>query len=226
MSYREQLSKLVKTDTFWSDQPALLVDPRRIIEFVPTEDMSRTEKLNAMSRFVLYLGVLLFVLYSDIIYLSIPLVGLGIFYFIHINYPDTHTGGGKSGSGSGGGEECNAGMCGTDEYQQPTQDNPFMNVLLTDYVDNPTRPSAADIEDPKVRADMEKMFEFGLYKNVDDVWNRNNSQRQYYTNPSTTIPNDRDSFMKWCWDTPYVCKDGDQFACLKNDDVRAHGQII
>lgn len=219
MSYREELSKLVKTDTFWSDNPALLL--KRAIEFVPTEDMSRTEKLNAMSRFVIYLGLLLFIMYSDIIYLSIPLVGLGIFYFIHINYPD------KPQKGAGNAASCGTGMCGKDEgYQQPTQENPFMNVLLTDYVDNPTRPPASDIEDPKIRSDMEKMFEFGLYKNVDDVWNRNNSQRQYYTNPSTTIPNDRDSFMKWCWDTPYVCKDGDQFACLKNDDVRAHGQII
>lgn len=227
MSYGQQLSKLVKPDPFWSDNVYILVDPARVLEFVPTEDMTRTEKLNSMSRFVIILGLILTIVYCDVIYLSIPLIGLALFYFIHINYPEgSEKKGGANGSAHGGanGEACDSGMCET-AYQEPTQNNPFMNVLLTDYVDDPTRPPAADIENPQVRADMEKMYSFGLYKDVDDIWNRNNSQRQYYTNPSTTIPNDRDSFMKWCWNTPYVCKDGDQIACLKYDDLKAHGKL-
>jgi len=225
MSYREQLNKLVKSDPFWTNNPSILISSGRAVEFVPTSDMSRSEKLNAMSRFSLYLGFLLFIIYSDVIYLSIPLISCALFYFIDKNYPDNPK---QLGSGAGTGAGCASNMCGakSSDYQHPTQENPFMNVLLTDYVNNPKRSPAANIEDVNVRADMEKMFEFGLYKDVDDIWNRNNSQRQYYTNPSTTIPNDRDSFMNWCWNTPYVCKDGDQMACLKNEDVRARGQII
>ena len=141
-------------------------------------------------------------------------------YFVHINYPERER--------EEFAADCDA--CSEDDngnlYEKPTKDNPFMNVLLTDYVDDPTRAPAADIEDPNIRKDIKKMFDHGLYKNANDIWDKNNSQRQYYTNPSTTIPNDRDSFMKWCWKVPYVCKDGDLVDCLKYDDVRAHGQII
>lgn len=220
MSYREQLSKLVKSDPFWGDQPSILYASNRVVEFVPTTDMNRVEKINALTRMFIYLGLILTLVYQKIIYLYIPIVGMLFLYFVHINYPEHER--------EEFAADCDA--CSEDDngnlYEKPTKDNPFMNVLLTDYVDDPTRAPAADIEDPNIRKDIKKMFDHGLYKNANDIWDKNNSQRQYYTNPSTTIPNDRDSFMKWCWKVPYVCKDGDLVDCLKYDDVRAHGQII
>jgi hypothetical protein len=111
------------------------------------------------------------------------------------------------------------------QVQMPSANNPFMNVLISDYTENPDRKPAGNIEDPEVKALIDKHFNTGLYKDIDDVWDRGNSQRQFYTNPSTTIPNDRDSFAKWCWNTPMTCKEGNLQRCLKYDDVRAHGQI-
>lgn len=231
MSIKEQLSKLVKSDSFWGDDPSVLFDSSRMVEFVPTEDMTRVEKLNAIARLAIYAGVLMSIVYQQTVYFYISLVVIAITWLINRAFPESalqqeqrqqgQRQQGQRQSGGGGGRVDENG----NPFQEPTKDNPFMNVLLTDYVDNPTRPSAGDIEDPTVRGDIQKMFDHGLYKDVDDVWNRNNSQRQYYSNPSTTIPNDRDSFMNWCWNTPYVCKDGDQSACLKYDDLRAHGQI-
>lgn len=210
------------SDPFWADDPYILLSSSRFVEFFPTADMTRVEKINAMTRFAIYLGILLAVTYNNIIWLYIPVVAMLFFYFVHKYYPDNQHGAGADDL------KCQGDTCHDENgnlYQKPTRDNPFMNVLLTDYVDNPIRSPAADIDDPNIQKDIKKMFDYGLYKNVDDIWDRNNSQRQYYTNPGTTIPNDRDSFMNWCWNTPYVCKDGDQAACFRYDDLRGHGQL-
>ena len=207
MSNKEELSHLVVSDPFWSKDYQILFNLSRAKEFVPTADMSTNEKLNAISRFLIYAGILLYFLYNDYLFIYVPIIGLALVYYVYMGN--------------------NEGFRVKDEDRndcvKPTRNNPFMNVLS---YDNPNRSPACDIEDPQVKADMEKMFGYGLYTNSNDIWDKNNSQRQYYTNPSTTTPNDRNSFMKWCYNTPNVCKDGDQQACLKFEDPRGHGQII
>jgi hypothetical protein len=170
--------------------------------------MTTNEKLNAITRFMIYLGVLLMLIYGSITPIYIPLIAGLLIYLVHEHYPQIL--------------EQKAG--GTENSQMPSENNPFMNVLLTDYA-NPQRDPAADVSLPAVQDKIEQNFSTGLYRNSNDVWNNANSQRQYYTNPSTTIPNDRESFMKWCWNTPYTCKDGNLSRCLKYEDVRGHGQI-
>lgn len=198
-------------DPFWLDDYSILFDRHRLVEFVPTEDMTIVEKFNAVTRFMVYLGVLLTLIYGSINMMYIPLITGFVIYLTHEHYPDIL--------------EQKGGDPTVQEVQMPTQDNPFMNVLMTDYTNNPQRKPAGDIEISAVNEEVEKNFNHGLYKDVDDIWGKNNSQRQFYTNPATTIPNDRDSFMKWCYSTPYTCKDGNLSRCLRYEDVRAHGQI-
>ena len=200
-------------DPFWKDQPHILLDKHRIIEFVPTADMTINEKLNAVTRFLTYLGVLMALVYKSTTPFYIPVIGCILVYLAHEHYPALQKGGA-------------AGIEGSDHVQLPSKNNPFMNVLLTDYVENPQRKPAGDVDIPQVQESMDKHFSDGLYKDINNIWDRNNSQRQFYTNPSTTIPNDRDSFMKWCWNTPYTCKDGNLSRCLKYEDVRGHGQVF
>jgi hypothetical protein len=200
---------MYQEDQLWIDDPTILTNKHRLIEFFPTENMKVTEKVNAVTRLLIYLGVLLSIIYMSSEYMFIPLIGMAIMYVMKQHSPQLIGGGGLP----------------DNPVQMPTKDNPFMNVLISDYVDNPTRKPAGDLEDPEVRALVDKHFNSGLYKDVNDVWDHNNSQRQFYTNPSTTIPNDRDSFAKWCWGTPMTCKEGNLQKCLKYEDVRAHGQI-
>ena len=98
----------------------------------------------------------------------------------------------------------------------PTKDNPFGNVLLSDYTNDPNIPPACDlfgdIDQHGTMDQVEEKFGENLYRNVDDVFGRTNSQRQFYTNPSTTIPNDQSTFARWlygdaksCKDNPYDC---------------------
>lgn len=212
MSNKEELSHLVVSDPFWSKDYKILFQMSRLKEFVPTSDMTVSEKLNAVSRFLILAGILLYFIFQDYLFMYIPLIGLALVYYVNLNSSSN-----DNSNQEGGNRTID------DNCVKPTKDNPFMNVLMSD---NPSRQSACNIDDPKVKKDMETMFSHGLYRNVNDIWDKNNSQRQFYTNPSTTVPNDRESFMKWCYSTPYVCKDGDQKACLKYEDPRGHGQIV
>ena len=188
-------------DKFWFDEPEILYKNERLLEFLPKKDMSDDEKLNSLTRMLLYIGIFLSLLYSNIIYMYIALFGFILTFLlkklvdIEEKFTDNEV-----------------------TFTKSTADNPFMNVLLTDYVDNPNRPSAGNIDDNKVKEEVRKNFNFGLYKDVDDVWDRNNSQRQYYSMPNTEIPNDVENTAH--------CKDGNLNSCLKYETPLAHGQII
>jgi hypothetical protein len=197
------------SDPFWKDDLTILFDKQRLVEYIPTSDMTIKEKLNALTRMSIYLGILLTLIYKSSNPIYLPLITGAIIYLIHEHYPMTDQSGGHADT----------------DMQMPSKDNPFMNVLISDYVDNPNKNPASNVEQSNIKQDIDTHFSDGLYKDVNNVWDKNNSQRQFYTNPSTTIPNDRDSFMKWCWNTPYTCKDGNLSRCMKFEDVRGHGQI-
>lgn len=200
------------SDPFWKDDITIILNKHRLVEFVPTKDMTTNEKLNALTRLSIYLGILLSIVYKKSSPIYIPLIMAALMYLVHEHLvSDDQIGGDQPVTGA--------------DFEQPTQDNPFMNVLMTDYADKPHRQPAADVQLQQTKDQMDNHFSNGLYKDINNIWDKNNSQRQYYTNPSTTIPNDRDSFMKWCYNTPYTCKDGNLARCLRYEDVRGHGQV-
>lgn len=89
-----------------------------------------------------------------------------------------------------------------------TPENPFANVLLTELGDDPDRPAACAYDSQKDL--IRKNFNKGLPRNLTDVYEVQNSQRQYMTTPvSTSIPDTHafaeyvfGSGLKGCkWDT-------------------------
>jgi hypothetical protein len=82
--------------------------------------------------------------------------------------------------------------------QRPTRDNPFMNVLISDIAANPDRRPACP-DSVAVREGIDGHFSNNLYRDVADIFNRNTSDRQWVTNPSTTIPNDQKGFAEWLY---------------------------
>ncbi len=217
------------TDKFWASDFSILYDPDRAIEFITTKDMTVKEKLNSLSRFFIYLGILLFIILHNYNLLFIPIIALSIIYIIQYNESLVHDLNLeqfdekiKLDFGIKMDTPLKIDEVG-DICQMPTPNNPFMNVLINEYIDNPNRPPACSQADDDVKEQTEKYFGYNLYKDVEDVWDKSNSQRQFVTMPGTTIPNDRDSFMKWCWKTTNVCKDGDSDYCLQSEDLRLPG---
>lgn len=96
----------------------------------------------------------------------------------------------------------------------PNGKNPFMNVLVDEIKYNPTRAPAASVLDPSVSVTLDDFFRTEFVNDPTDVFNRSQSQRQFYTMPSTTVPNDQGSYQDWLYKIPgKTCKEGGREAC-------------
>lgn len=180
--------------------------------FFPSSDMTFIAQLNALQRLALYFCVVLYIIRQDANVFFV-LAFMSIFTFLlysidtknkinekllmdklHIQ-KDNHTG-----------ELC----------YKPHKNNPFMNILMSDYSEMPERPQACNITDPAVKKEVKKMFDTNLYRDTSDVFHKNASDRQWVTNAITTIPNDQGNFAKWLYQTGPSCKDGNGEACYTN----------
>ena len=97
--------------------------------------------------------------------------------------------------------------------QAPSQDNPFMNVLISDYEDNPYRPKACDPSNPIIEKRINDYFYSNpAFINPHDIYQTHNDQHQWYTQPATTIPYDREGWMEDAYRDMTSCK-SNQNAC-------------
>lgn len=101
----------------------------------------------------------------------------------------------------------------------PAARNPFMNILLDEYKYNPTRPTAAPLTDPLIKTTMDDFFRVQWFSDPTDVFGRNQNQRQFISQPVTSVPNDQKSFQEWLYKIPgKTCKEGNPAACLPGTD--------
>ena len=97
----------------------------------------------------------------------------------------------------------------------PSPRNPFMNVLVDEIKYKPYRPEAASVDDPVVKATLDDFFRVNWFSDPTDVFGKSQSQRQFITAPSTTIPNDQESYQNWLYKIPgKTCKEGGREACI------------
>lgn len=102
--------------------------------------------------------------------------------------------------------------------RRPTKENPFMNPDIFDYA-NGDPPAGCNASDDAIKEEIVVNFNDNLYRDVTDLWEKKNSQRQFYTVPATTIPNNQKEFAEWLYKVPGTCK-VDQERCLRYEDVR------
>lgn len=101
----------------------------------------------------------------------------------------------------------------------PTARNPFMNVLIDEIKYNPGRPAAASVLDPSIKITLDDFFRTEFNRDPTDVFGRSQSQRQWTPMPSTSIPNDQESYQNWLYKIPgKTCKEGGRDACLPGTD--------
>jgi hypothetical protein len=189
-----------KSDSFWGEELKVLIDRERLNEIFPSKTMTRSEKLNSITRLIVYISIALSMYNNNLKYMYIALVGMGAILFMVKNDNGNTI------------EEFDKAEC-----KKPTKNNPFMNVLVSDL---PGSEEYKDIKiacpsDVDIKKSIEQNFDYGLYKDTDDLFGKKNSQRQFYTNPSTTIPNDQDSYSKWLYKSTGSCKE-DTINCSGN----------
>lgn len=162
------------SETFWYTDPSVLFNKDSWYKFVPTPQMTVPAALNAVVRFTTYLSVLLFMTSLQPLYLVLVPVVMGLTIFLSSWFPEVKK----------MRESFVSSYVGTSETM-PSADNPFMNAPLTDIMDNPARPPAADITRMDVRDKVNKTFAqtSNLYMDTTDVYDLVQSQRNFHTVP-------------------------------------------
>lgn len=168
------------SEPFWFSEPSILFSKDTWYAFVPQPNMPVKTALNAVVRFSVYLSALLLISTRDPLYaLFVPTVML-VTLFLEKWFPEAK----KMSEGFQSGPVV-SGYRGT-ETSMPTEDNPFMNPGLTDIMDNPERPGAADITSIDVRDKVNAAYAktSNIFMDTTDVFDMVQSQRNFYAVPT------------------------------------------
>jgi hypothetical protein len=180
------------TEQIWYKDPASLFLRESWYKFVPMVNMPVSEALNAVLRFTIYFTCIMAATTGETQYfLIIPIVMIATALFDQI-LPNGTTLESFSikavskGSAKG-------------KLTMPTDNNPFMNVLLTEIQDDPNRGDAAPINQRDVKEKIYKSFQHtnDLYMDTTDLFDQSQAMRTFHTMQSATVPNDLDGFKKW-----------------------------
>lgn len=231
-------------NVFWTNDPSILYHNNKYINFVPTSEMTRIEQLNSLTRFCIYLLIFSIITKQSNFWVQISIIiiiFLVIIYYIFeydnkINNYDNNNNNKKTEymtvekktkpiieSGYyDSNNDLHIGKHKKIKYKKktckkPTVNNPFMNDTFDDLqTDNQPQPS--NIDDDDIKDNINKLFNDGLYRDVSDLFERENSQRQFYTVPHMHPP-DQSAFANWLYKNTAICKTNPNY-CLKYEDLR------
>jgi hypothetical protein len=199
----------------WFSNINILFEKDTLFNIIPTSIMSNGEKINSITRFSLYLSLLLYLATGNYLYLYIILGTIVITYLIYIfneteffknNMVDNM--GDNDNTNDNMGDNTNDNMDDNTNKlcKKPTMENPLMNPLLGDnpYENN----GACNIENNTFLEKIDKRFCNKLFQNTSSIFNNRNNQRAFYTVPSSGSVNDQTAFAKWLYNTPVSCEIG------------------
>jgi hypothetical protein len=165
---------------FWADNPSILFDSQYITEIWVYQGMDTNQKLNSISRLVIFLTLIGYVCFNRYIIFILGLILLGVIVIIQ-----------KSSKKEG--------FKDVEEYQRITSNNPLENVLLPDYKYNKEKRPVSKYDKEKETSinDTVKTFilqenkdnsDIGnIFSNLGDMFEFENSLRPFYTNPVSTV---------------------------------------
>jgi hypothetical protein len=205
---------------FWFKDISILYDKNYLMEIIPKKEYDFNRKLNAVLRFTIYYGILLYIFKRDKNILCLPFITVVITVYLHKTSKDDKQDDNFKGlmntKGSTNLSEIDMMIdeINTDVYRIPEIDNPMMNQNTFDLYEN--KKAIPTYNNPGVKRKVEETLDSQVFKDSNDLFNRRNSQRQWYTMPNTEAMNKQTEFAKWCYMTPPTCKEGNGLQCANN----------
>lgn len=183
---------------------------------LPLQSLTIEERLNAIARFFIYFGVIMALLRSNGNHLFWGIVALlvtAIVYKFHVKTTqriDKYL------------QIKDVDVVDNAVCKRTTVENPFMNPTVDEYGTRTNYEGACPITNNKIYNKMSDNFSERMFQDSSDIYGKMASQRQFYTVPNTSIPNDQEGFAKWLYSTPPTCKEGNGFACMSQsfDDAQ------
>jgi len=217
------------TTPFWTTDPTILFNSEHINQIYPKEKMSVEEKINAISRLIIILTFLGYLITQTVKIVITGVITLGVLVLL---YNVRNRGNLNKTKVVEGFSSVNPKYYDLmkPNFTSPSENNPLMNVLLTDIADNPMRKQAA----PSFNKEVEKIInnktqqfissEFKdpnidqrLFRDLGDAFEFDQSMRTFYATQNTKIPNDQTSFADFLYGDMISCKEGNGLACTRDN---------
>jgi len=188
---------------FWLDNLNELFNP----VLYPNINMTLDEKMNAIIRLILFIGIIATLVFNDSRYILFVFIIMIISILIY-NYQMEKNKKIEKFLNSNDLDIIDNEFC-----TKPTKENPFMNPNL---IDKKRRYKSCSIDNTNVINAINSNLEENVFRESDDIYNKSTMDRQFYTVPSTTIPNERELFTEWLYERGPSCKENNGEQCYNN----------
>ena len=168
-------------------------------KFIPRQNMNMIDKLNSIVRLSIYVSIIHYAFFADNSIFGIVLLAMVCTYVYYKHVEENYLPNGEDFSNAKSGVEKVGSERLRSDCTKPKDNNPFMNVLMNEYTEDPMRKEACDVDDELVKSSMDEKYFKDIYRDIDDAFDRKSSFRNFYTMPSTSIPNDQMEFAKWLY---------------------------
>jgi len=189
----------------WFDDPKQLIRRDQISQFWPTSEQTPEDRINAASRFIIYIATVIFLIRRDP---RVYVLALTVLTVIFVLYKTNMVK-----------ETSKYSMKTTSNCQEPTRDNPMANVLMTYYTDAPNRLEACYYSHPNKFVTQDIPFDSGRSRSSLPKFQKNAIERQFVTAPVSQIPGDQTQFAEWLYGPKNgpMCKSDSRYC---NPDAR------
>lgn len=222
----------------WFNEPTILFDKESMLQLWPSKEMTFEEKLNAISRLVILMSILGFVITGNWKLIIIGIITLVVIFTVYKLRKQKLVSSMIKKEGFSHGPSKQSGEMTTNpitlesilktEFHPTTKKNPFGNVLLTDIVDNPNRKAAAPSFNPDVYDDINKMVKKQtqmlnpgiintnkqLYGDLKDNYDLDNSMMRFYSTANSRVENDQGAYSQWLYGNMISGKSSDSNGAL------------
>lgn len=207
------------SDVIWLKNPSILIKEKYILEILPKSYMSKSRKINAVTRLIILLTIISFLFTNKISYVLSGIVSLALIYIISL------------GKKEGLKNKVSTSKVDTTPSSN-TPKNPLNNVIIGDDV---KRESADMAYEPntieKINTSVKDMIQ-NQNSSIDNINNKlfrdlgenmefDRSMRQFYSTANTTTPNDQKGFAEYCFGDMISGKNSEGNSLLRNS-VQLH----
>ena len=168
-----------------------------LLTFWPTATQTGDQRVSATTRFILYAVCMVYIVNRDSRIFALGGIALAILYYM---WTTNMIKDGKLRATIG---DARYSTVFRPDATLPSVENSMGNVLLSDYVDNPDRPAAAWY--PSVRTQVQQ-----VWSQIHPFERQRDAERNFYTMPASTIPNDQTGFAQAAYGKPFSAKCHDQ----------------
>jgi hypothetical protein len=195
----------------WTNEPTILFHKDYILELWPFENLSHTQKINAITRMIIILAIIGLIVTNSYYIVVVALIALLAILFLSKTKEEPTN------------KKCNIETFMNNTYVHPetkkvalksdfekgTKQNPFGNVLLTDINDNPEKKSAPPSFIKEVGESIKQNIEQMVLENnphmkdkQENLWDQFEGDRAnhaFYSTANTRVDNDQGSYAEFLY---------------------------